>query len=562
MRDDLDLTGVRDAEAQRIIDVLLTMVEELAGQVEDLAGQVTALQGSVEDLAGQVGVLKEEKQALRDEVARLQGEQGKPRFLPNKRPVADHSSEAERREPRAGWHKGPKQSRLVISRTQEQRVERGSLPADAVFKGYAEVVVQEVVVRPDIIRFRLERWYSPGQHRVYQAPLPPGYHGQFGPGFKALLLYLTYETNVSQAKLRALVTSVGLSISAGELSALLTQQPGLTAEYQAIGQAGLASTPAQHIDETPTRVKGVTAHCHILATSDYTRYHTTPGLDRQAVLDVLRLGAPRRFCLNAAAWAFLDGGSVPAKTRHALHALPQDVFWDEPTFLALVEPLVPATHPALRRFILEGAGIGAYRAQTDVPVVQTLIADGAYVWQALTEQLAWCWVHEGRHYKKLCPALAVHRHLLDTTLRDFWIYYHQVRAYQSHPTPQEALRLDTAFDTLFSQTTGYAALDACLQRTLQRKARLLLALAHPELPLHNNPAELAARRRVRKRDASFGARSAAGLHAWDVFHTLLDTAHKLGVNSLHYLQDRLSESCSLPSLASCIPQHSHATALP
>jgi len=110
-----------------------------------------------------------------------------------------------------------------------------------------------------------------------------------------------------------------------------------------------------------------------------------------------------------------------------------------------------------------------------------------------------------------------------------------VRAYQSHPTPQEALRLDTAFDTLFRRTTGYAALDGCLQRTHQRKARLLLALAHPELPLHNNPAELAARRRVRKRDASFGARSAAGLHAWDVFHTLLDTAHKLGVNSLHYL---------------------------
>jgi len=206
-----------------------------------------------------------------------------------------------------------------------------------------------------------------GQHR---APLPPGYHRQFSPGLKALLLYLTYETNVSQAKLRALVTSVGLSISAGELSALLRRQPGLTAEYQAIGQAGLASSPAQHICETPTRVQGVTAHCHILATSDDTRYHTTPGLDRQAVLDVLRLGAPRRFCLNAAVWAFLDGGSVPAKTRHALHALPQDVSWDEPTFLALLEPLVPATNPALRRFILGGVGMGClpyppgHRSQT------------------------------------------------------------------------------------------------------------------------------------------------------------------------------------------------------
>ena len=40
-------------------------------------------------------------------------------------------------------------------------------------------------------------------------------------------------------------------------------------------------------------------------------------------------------------------------------------------------------------------------------------------------------------------------------------------------------------------------------------------LRHPELPLHNNPAELAARRRVRKRDVSFGPRSPTGAAAWD-----------------------------------------------
>jgi hypothetical protein len=32
-------------------------------------------------------------------------------------------------------------------------------------------------------------------------------------------------------------------------------------------------------------------------------------------------------------------------------------------------------------------------------------------------------------------------------------------------------------------------------------------LEHPELPLHNNPAELGARQRVRKRHISFGPRS-------------------------------------------------------
>ena len=46
---------------------------------------------------------------------------------------------------------------------------------------------------------------------------------------------------------------------------------------------------------------GVEAHCHILCSPFYTLYHTTPRKDRQAVLDVLRRGAPRTYRLNAAA---------------------------------------------------------------------------------------------------------------------------------------------------------------------------------------------------------------------------------------------------------------------
>jgi len=46
---------------------------------------------------------------------------------------------------------------------------------------------------------------------------------------------------------------------------------------------------------------------------------------------------------------------------------------------------------------------------------------------------------------------------------------------------------------------------------------LLCVLAHPEVPLHNNPAELGARQRVRKRDVSFGLRSRAAVTAWDIF---------------------------------------------
>ena len=117
------------------------------------------------------------------------------------------------------------------------------------------------------------------------------------------------------------------------------------------------------------------------------------------------------------------------------------------------------------------------------------------------------------------------------------------------------------FEELFSTGTGYDALD---QRILQTKAdqtSLLMVLKHPEIPLHNNPAELDARLRVRKREVSYGPRSAAGAQAWDAMETLLGTAKKLGVNFFQYIRDRVSGARQMPSLAELIKQRSTMTNL-
>ncbi|MBU0493610.1 MAG: hypothetical protein KKB13_17330, partial [Chloroflexi bacterium] len=75
-----------------------------------------------------------------------------------------------------------------------------------------------------------------------------------------------------------------------------------------------------------------------------------------------------------------------------------------------------------------------------------------------------------------------------------------------------------------------------------------------EIPLHNNPAELGARTRVRKRKVSCGTRTDDGSKAWDTFMTLAATAQKLGVSFHQYVYDRMSQACALPSLADLIVQ--------
>jgi hypothetical protein len=83
-----------------------------------------------------------------------------------------------------------------------------------------------------------------------------------------------------------------------------------------------------------------------------------------------------------------------------------------------------------------------------------------------------------------------------------------------------------------------------------------MVLSHPEILLHNNPAELGARQRVRKRDVSLQAYTSDGITAWDTFQTLVETANKLGVNLFHYFRDRISHLNVVPALETLIQQRS------
>jgi hypothetical protein len=531
----LDLSRIPDEATRQAVRSLLNLVEQLVAENR---------------------ALREENQRLKDEIHRLKGEQGTPTFParpPSASRAADLSSEAERRQPKP-WQKRPKRDRLFIDRTQLLPLDPSSLPPDAQFKGYEDVIVQELHFFVETILFRKEVYYSPAMRRSYRAPLPPGYTGAYGPGPKSLALWLAYAGGMSHPLIHALLTDAGLLISAGQVSRFLTEELSLFhAEANAVCRAGLASSPWQQLDETRTSVDGHSHACHTLCNPLYTVYHTTPTKDRLAVLDVLRAGQPRTFRLDEEAFAYLEGVGVAQKLIRHLQAFPaapepEGVFEEAP-FLALLEQHLPRAGPQQRQRILEAGLLAAYRAQESIKVIDTLVCDDAPQFGSVTRRVALCWVHEGRHYKKLCPYLPPHRQVLEEFREEFWRYYRQLRAYQQEPTPEEAERLSAAFDRLFATRTGYELLDERITKTEAKKRELLVVLEHPEVPLHNNGAELAARRRVRKRDVSFGPRSAAGTRAWDTFQTLAATATKLGISFAHWLADRVSGANQMPPLA-------------
>jgi hypothetical protein len=113
-------------------------------------------------------------------------------------------------------------------------------------------------------------------------------------------------------------------------------------------------------------------------------------------------------------------------------------------------------------------------------------------------------------------------------------------------------KLSKEFDKLFATHTDYEALNDRIAKTEAKKSELLLVLTYPELPLHNNPAELGARAQVRKRDVSLHTRTLEGTRVQDTFLTIVETAKKLKVNIYDYILDRVSQTYYLPSLASII----------
>ena len=88
--------------------------------------------------------------------------------------------------------------------------------------------------------------------------------------------------------------------------------------------------------------------------------------------------------------------------------------------------------------------------------------------------------------------------------------------------------------------------------TLAKKDSLLLVLAHPFLPLHNNPAELGTRVQARIRDINLQTISENGTKTKDTFATIVQTARKLGVNIYQYIYDKVSRKFEIPSLAEMI----------
>ena len=530
------IDGVADDNIKSIFKVLLNVIEELVSDNDKL---------------------REENQKLRDENNRLKGEQGKPDIRKQSRASQNFSSEKDRNRKKKKKKKRDRKSKkdkIKIDRVEIRQIDKSQLPEDAVFKGYKDVITQDIVIKTDNIKFRKAIYYSPSLNKTFLAELPDGYDGEFGPGIKTLSISLYNKSKMTQSAIVEFLRDHGAFIGKATVSGFLTHHLDVFhQEKKDIVREGLLSTVYQQMDDTSARANGKNYYDHILCNEFYTAYFTRPNKDRMTILEILFQGE-MQFIFNEIALSLMKLMKLPEKVMQYIQENPVIKIMNRNEIDSFLKMLFPDQnkHHANRRIIVESSAIAAYR---ELPsAVQLLLTDDAPQYNQIAPLHPLCWIHDGRHYSKLNPVIPEHIQLVSQFRERYWDFYDKLLSYKLAPTESEAHVLCCEFDELFQTKTGYNKLDERIEKTRGKKDQLLIVLQHPVIPLHNNNSELGARDQARRRDVNLHTVSKAGVESKDTFMTITQTAKKMAVNFYHYVRDRIEKKYEMPSLASMIAE--------
>src|SRR6516162_7269277 len=541
----MELPEIRPEERTPLVETLLAIIRELLDRNQQL--EETVLQ-------------------LRDEIAILKGQKPRPKIKPSSLesatpPSQQEAAQKEKPDKRPGSEKRSKNAELTIHRRVPLYID--DLPPGAVFKGYEEYIVQELVIEGRNTLYLRARYLLPDGSSVL-APLPadviPGSH--YGPIVTSYILH-QYHNGLTQPLLLEQLHDFDIDISAGQLDRMLTEGKEVFHQEKAeVLQVGLVVSTYIGVDDTGARHQGQNGYCTVVGNDWFTYFESTASKSRLNFLQVLQ-GPQRDYVINQAARDYWEKYALAAAIVAKLSAGPLH-FSEEPAWQARLREL-GITGERHVRVATEGALLGGLVSRGVSPDLAVL-SDGAGQFVIFVH--CSCWIHIERPLPRLVPYNEEHRAAIEAARQTIWEFYQELKAYKQQPEAARKPVLEASFDARFEQRTDYPSINAVFQDIREHKADLLRVLDRPEVPLHNNGEESDIREDVKRRKISGGTRSDEGRRCRDTFTSLKKTCRKLGVNFWTYLVDRIRGLGRIPRLPDLIRQRAaesrapHAEAVP
>ena len=496
-------------------------------------------------------IQQEQIQELRDEIARLKGQKLKPKIKPStleKEPRGMRKKGI--KEERPGSNKREKTPQLKIV---EEIVKAENVPKGSRFKGYEDFTVESIVFEARNILYRRQRWLTPDGKTIV-APLPPsvkfvGKH--IDVSVYRFVLYQYYHCHATQPLILKQLLEIGLDISAGQVNNIIVQgHERFHKEKDEILQVGLKISDYVNVDDTGARHKGKNGYCTHIGNELFAWFESSQAKSRINFLQILRAGNTD-YVLNEAAFDYMKAHNISRAHIELLSGCGKTVLETYELWNTALESL-GINREMHVRIITEAALLGSILEHGAVNPDLVILSDDAGQFNVLLHAL--CWIHAERSILKLIAVNDEQREALEAARLRLWDFYRCLKVYKQSPEKKMKQELEQRFDTIFTMTTCYAALNDALKRIHRNRQELLLVLDRPEIPLHNNSSERDIRDMVKKRNISGSTRSELGRLCRDTFASLKKTCRKLGVAFWDYLGDRLGAHNLIPRLPDLMRQ--------